>query len=634
MPSGGRDARSTGSRHNSERCAATNKLFSRIMALIALWIAAAAAAGDWGRVAGVVPPDADMLIVLEDASRMRSGEAGDSLTAILEAVLPLTMTTGAWRVLADKIDLPPEQAFDTLLGNRVVFVARWGDRYEQDGRPANGKPALQWAFISEVDSHAALRLLNRLGARPKDIRHNHPVAFLEEGRYQIASSKQGRRASLLFGPVRHGALFDELLELMGRDVVRADAPGRHIPTTLGATPDFLAATKAADAGAGAFFFIRHRSSGRAEPDVMQAPMTGKTPVPPCLDAARRTVPPEEHRGDPDHSRDGRRLTPEGRDARPALASGSAWMSATARLTGPRIDVRLLGSLAEARLPVTPFAWTPWDLLAEGGLITLVEPITDSGFLTGAVLARLGVSELKNSPLPLDGRIVLRLSGTAPEELALVVGVETSNVNLMAEIGDAFVASVAERFTNPAGKDALGSENRAAADESSLTGKTPVPPTKFTTLAGLFPEAQRTVSLNPQPRSSTPAPPTNKPAPVSTRSLFGGSDLRLVWSFPTIAGRKDQRGWWILSSNEAVHRVVVDALIDPVPTPAAEPVPVSFLSLRPSDLVALLLRTGFLTEAQTLAMGLSPIELVEAKTELTNGLLRGVGSIRLRPGDEK
>lgn len=199
-------------------------------------IAHEAMAGDWLRVASRVPDNVDALVIVERASELGDGAAGVTLTNLLTAIVPPATTMDAWRALAGELRLPPDQAFDALLGNRVIFIARQGQ---------NGD--YEWAFESEVDAGVARKLLERLGAKPQAIQHNKAIAIIENGRFQITSERRGECATLLFSPTHSGALFGDLLARMSN---------RGLPS-LAAVQGFTEASKAAPMDAHAFLFLRH-----------------------------------------------------------------------------------------------------------------------------------------------------------------------------------------------------------------------------------------------------------------------------------------------------------------------------------------------------------------------------------------
>lgn len=192
-------------------------------------------AADWSEFARSAPPDAHMLLVVEQAAKLRTGPAGAALTNLFNTILPLTTTTEAWDALARELDVPPTAAFDMLLGNRIAVLTR----VRPDG-------VLDWAFTSEVDGKVAYRLLDRLGAKTKHIEFNQPVATIENGKFQLTYGRRGQCATLLFAPTTSEALFIDLVKRMRR------AEGE----SLLESPGFVDAAKGAFPDAHAFVFAR------------------------------------------------------------------------------------------------------------------------------------------------------------------------------------------------------------------------------------------------------------------------------------------------------------------------------------------------------------------------------------------
>ncbi len=211
--------------------------------ILALYLCAVTAsplsASDWSLFAKSAPADTDILIVIEQAAALRAGPAGKSLAELFSKLIPMTATMLAWDSLAIHLDLPPDEAFDVLLGNRVVFIGR-----HQEDEP------MQWAIKSEIPSKLAFRLLRKLGARPRDIKNNHAIALLEENRFQLTYRRHGNCATMIFAPISSESLFNDLI--MKMDPAKGES--------LADTAEFRAAIANSRSDAPIFSYVRNRKT--------------------------------------------------------------------------------------------------------------------------------------------------------------------------------------------------------------------------------------------------------------------------------------------------------------------------------------------------------------------------------------
>lgn len=491
----------------------------RIVLILCLCASAAdAAIGDaWARVASRAPGDVDVLVVVRQASALGDGAAGETLTTLLTTIVPPTTTLDAWNALAGELRLPPDEAFNALLGNRVIFAARRGE----DDR-------LEWAIESEVDAAIAEKLLVRLGARPKDIRFNKAVALIENGRFQITSERRGKCATLVFSPTDSRSLFVDLLARMSKN---------GLPS-LAEAPGFRAASKAAPPDSHVFVFLR------------------------------------------------------------SIDGEQDWVSVAGTIEGDLVRATVSATVREDDLPKTPFGKSQWKALSRGRLVAIVEPLKALDLPISWLLGRIGDGGFGNPALPIDGRIAITVDESPEGGVSVGVALETPNVDQLAPIGDAMIASVASE---------IAVANRSGAGEES-----------FATLAGLFPEAARTISLSGRDGDGRPQ-----------RSPLGTEEFILTWSYPTTKGCQGRGGWWIVAGDRSTHDAISKAL---TATPRWDPVkdePVSYLLMRPARLQKALQTAGLLTEeTATLSRILALIESIEGHTVYADGLLRGEMTMKL------
>lgn len=158
--------------------------------------------------AKAAPGDITTLIVARDLKGLRKTDASGALLSIMHQMDLFPASRGAWNGLSRQLGVPPEQAFDELLGEHVVFITR------DDPNPAQGKPGATWALTSRVPLSAAKRLGGSLGATPRTNLAGLPVFSLENGGFvlHIRSEKRADTAWITIGPGDRPGLFRELLD--------------------------------------------------------------------------------------------------------------------------------------------------------------------------------------------------------------------------------------------------------------------------------------------------------------------------------------------------------------------------------------------------------------------------------------
>ena len=181
---------------------------------------APAALADWESLVGAVsraPGDAELVVAVEDAARLRGTPIGVALTGVIRDSGLLGRTASAWDELALRLGLGDHEAFDQLLGRRVVFVVRPG---------ASGR---DWALISEVDRRTEALLRARLRPVPRRLVNRRPVYALENGAFELVTGgSSGGRASFLITP-RGSGLLDAAAAML---LDRAPAPPETRPGSV------------------------------------------------------------------------------------------------------------------------------------------------------------------------------------------------------------------------------------------------------------------------------------------------------------------------------------------------------------------------------------------------------------------
>jgi len=175
--------------------------------------------------AGFVPTDADLVLVVENATDLSRSAIAASFGALLAADAPLAESRAAWRALAERLGWTEAEALDHLLGGRMVLIARGIDNPE----------TARWVLVSQVSKETDGRLKKRLQASPRKIDKGHQILSIEQGRYELTSHVRradahapGREVTVLLAPTGRSELLDSMLELLaGKDAVQTEQA--HIP---------------------------------------------------------------------------------------------------------------------------------------------------------------------------------------------------------------------------------------------------------------------------------------------------------------------------------------------------------------------------------------------------------------------
>ncbi|MBL9030359.1 MAG: hypothetical protein JNM80_01455 [Phycisphaerae bacterium] len=160
-----------------------------------------------------VPADADAALVVVGAAAQRTTDAGAALLAMVEESGLAHETFRAWADLSRELGWSPSEAFDALLGRRVMVVVRGGDPLGLNaGAGREGRS--DWAIVSEVSPAAEARVRERLRPAPRRT-HGGLMVLSLEGRLELVVSR-GEVCRILLAPADHGGLFDEMAARLGR----------------------------------------------------------------------------------------------------------------------------------------------------------------------------------------------------------------------------------------------------------------------------------------------------------------------------------------------------------------------------------------------------------------------------------
>ncbi len=174
---------------------------------------------DLGKIVSRLPMSVDMVLAVDDGARL-GRELGEMPLMLTMATLARPATIiDAWSGLAEDLGMTDAEAFDLLLGQRMVIVG-------SDLQPGDeGGP--HWALLSELDPATERRLRADLGAVPRRIVRGQPVMEFEHGSFLLATSSGRLHCTgdgafdntpastlLLLAPAADRQLFEELLPLL------------------------------------------------------------------------------------------------------------------------------------------------------------------------------------------------------------------------------------------------------------------------------------------------------------------------------------------------------------------------------------------------------------------------------------
>ncbi len=155
-----------------------------------------------------VPVDTDLVLVIDNASQLRSSALAEAFATVSGPTSPLNDSRQAWQALAAELGWTDAEAFDHLLGRRIMLVARGIDTAD----------AAQWVLLSEVSLATDRRLKERLKAAPRAITQGQQVLAIEQGRYELTSFRHAGRladdagaVTILLAPAARSQLLETML---------------------------------------------------------------------------------------------------------------------------------------------------------------------------------------------------------------------------------------------------------------------------------------------------------------------------------------------------------------------------------------------------------------------------------------
>lgn len=179
---------------------------------------AAAAEPDLGQVVARLPMSVEFVAAIDDGVRLRQELGSSPLMLTLGAMPHPARVIDAWSQLASELGMTDGEAFDLLLGRRLILV---GSQVQPDDDGPH------WALLTELDPETERRLRADLGAVPRRIVGGQPVLEFEHGSFLMATSNGRLRCGqngafdntpastiLLLAPAADRQLFEQMLPLL------------------------------------------------------------------------------------------------------------------------------------------------------------------------------------------------------------------------------------------------------------------------------------------------------------------------------------------------------------------------------------------------------------------------------------
>jgi hypothetical protein len=194
---------------------------------------------DLGRVVSRLPAEVEFVAAMDDGATLRRSLGGSPIMLALGSMRRPAAVIDAWSQLAADLGMSEAEAFDLLLGQRVVFAA--------SGLHSGAKES-QWALLSELDPVTDRRLRADLGAVPRRFVNDQPVLELEHGSFLLATSAGRLRCTadgrfenvpastiMLLAPAEDQQLFESMLPLLHCQTPQttlSDTPGGSVAAKL------------------------------------------------------------------------------------------------------------------------------------------------------------------------------------------------------------------------------------------------------------------------------------------------------------------------------------------------------------------------------------------------------------------
>lgn len=156
-----------------------------------------------------LPQTVQLAVLLDNAAQLRTTEGGQKMWSIVSSTGFFNQVEQSWPLLANDLELTPQQAFDELLGRRVIVASN-----------ATFEDKSQWVLITHVTTAIEQSLRNRLRPAARGLVQGFPILSVGGGKYELATSTittddNTEKLSIIILSPGGTALFDEVLKSFG-----------------------------------------------------------------------------------------------------------------------------------------------------------------------------------------------------------------------------------------------------------------------------------------------------------------------------------------------------------------------------------------------------------------------------------
>lgn len=180
---------------------------------------------DAWEVAGRLPADVGMVVVVEEASEMLSSDPGRAMRRMLRESGRFEHTLEAWQALATSAGVSGDELLNRVLGERVLLMT---DSVRLDPIPG-------WALATEVSESTAATLRRALKPSARAILDGLPVLGVEDERFRMvivkggfAGEDSGDGRLVVLAPREHSDLLEVLV-----GALRGEAAASPLSATAG-----------------------------------------------------------------------------------------------------------------------------------------------------------------------------------------------------------------------------------------------------------------------------------------------------------------------------------------------------------------------------------------------------------------
>ena len=156
-----------------------------------------------------LPETVQLAVLLDNAAQLRATEGGQKMWSIVSSTGFFSQIEQSWPTFATDLEFTPEQAFDELLGRRVIIATN-----------ASFEDKSQWVLITHVTAAVEQSLRNRLRPANRGLFQGFPILSVGGGKYELATSTitaddNSEKLSIIILAPGGTTLFEDVLKSFG-----------------------------------------------------------------------------------------------------------------------------------------------------------------------------------------------------------------------------------------------------------------------------------------------------------------------------------------------------------------------------------------------------------------------------------